>query len=319
MCGKYLAIQMKDNLEKLIKFNEIDIPDNKTKELLLNICGSSIDRLLKPIKEKLELKSRYKSKAKTGNGYLKAKIPFDDFKAPFPANPGKIEIDTVFHCDKDNSGSFARTVNITDIYSGWTEPTALLNDAHLWIKNALEETVTQRLPFPVYQLDSDNGNEIINKPIFEWCEKNKIKFTRSRPYRKNDNAHIENKNGSVIRKYAFYYRYDTTKEVKVLNNLYSNLRIYINYLLPTKKTIGHTNPKDGRPKPIYDSPKSPYLRLLDAPGLNDFYKNKLRQEYKQINPAEISRNILKYQNQLIKIKQRKNLKNQDDYLNPSLI
>jgi len=98
---------------------------------------------------------------------------------------------------------------MTDIYSGWTESTALLNDAHLWIKNALEETATQRLPFPIYQLDSDNGSEIINKPIFEWCEKNKIKFTRSRPYRKNDNAHIENKNGSVIRKYAFYYRYDT--------------------------------------------------------------------------------------------------------------
>jgi hypothetical protein len=135
------------------------------------------------------------------------------------------------------------------------------------------------------------------------------------PYKKNDNAHIENKNGSVIRRFAGYYRYDTTIEVNILNNLYANVRLFVNYFLPTKKIIGHTKDKSKRTKPIYDNPKTPYQRLLDAPGLSDFYKERLKKEYESIDLAQVTDNIKNYQQNLTRAKQRKNLKNQTIALN----
>jgi hypothetical protein len=313
MCGKYLHIQMKEFLDNFIKNDELKQfnIDKMVKEKLIQISGSSIDRCLKPIKKKFYLK--YKYKHNKPNNTLKKSIPLDDFNATFPNTPGKFETDTVFHCDRDNSGHFARTLNLTDIFSGWTEMICLLNDATTWIKDGLKNILENKIPFPVNQIDIDNGPEFINYTVINWLYENNYKVTRSRSYRKNDNAHIEQKNGAVIRKYAFHYRYDTIREVNAINELYKYLRFQVNYFMPTKKVIDHIDIPGKRPKPIYDEKiLTPYQRLLSCDKLDPDYKNKLTDEYNHLNLAEINKNILKCQNKLIALVQQRNLRQNQD-------
>lgn len=137
-----------------------------------------------------------------------------------PPVRGAVEADTVAHCGPTFAGEFARTLTMTDLASGWTENTSIRNNASTRIVQAVTD-LESRFPFPVRVFDSDNGSEFINHDVADWLQERDIAQTRSRPYKKNDQATVESKNNHVVRKHAFHWRYDTTEELTLLNELWA--------------------------------------------------------------------------------------------------
>ncbi len=161
--------------------------------------------------------------------------------------PGFVEIDLVSHDGGNPRGDYLHTLDVTDVSTGWTETQAVKNKAQVWVFEALKDII-KRVPFPILGIDSDNGSEFINNHLLRFCEEKKITFTRTRPYRKNDNCYVEHlpallrreqagKNYSVVRKTVGYYRYDTEVELNLINKLYLILRLYTNFFQPSMKLI----------------------------------------------------------------------------------
>jgi hypothetical protein len=151
------------------------------------------------------------------------------------------------------------------------------------------------LPFPL--LDCDNGSEFINYQLWRYCTEHGITFTRTRPYRKNDNCYVEQKNYSVVRRAVGYQRFDTSAEGLLLNRLYDTLRLYTNFFQPTMKLISKER-LGSRVKKLYDSPRTPCQRVLDSPHVAESDKDRLRRQYQRLNPAALKREIRKLQKQL---------------------
>jgi hypothetical protein len=148
-------------------------------------------------------------------------------------------------------------------------------------------------------LDFDNGTEFLNKAVIKWAADQEIFFTRSRPYKKNDQATIESKNNHLVRKYGFYYRYDTDEERAVLNRLWKLVDDRLNYLSPTIKPIVYGSGRDGRRRRLYDQPMTPLDRLLAAEVLSPAQEAELLAYRDSLNPAAIARQIADLQNRLL--------------------
>jgi hypothetical protein len=279
-CGKLLAPLIRLMIDFLVAEAEFDI----TSEIgakLLTISPATIDRRLKPERKKLELKG--KSLTKPGT-LLKNQIQVRTFFAWDERKPGFFELDTVSHCGVSSSGEFCSTLTLTDVSSGWVETRALRNRAHRWVKENTAE-VRETLPFPMLGIDSDNGGEFINLQVLQWCIENHIQFTRSRPYRKNDNCFVEQKNGDIVRKTVGYFRYDTDEETTALAEVYRYMCPLVNFWYPSIKITGKERLESGRLKKTYDLPKTPYQRLLESPDVSDMVKDELRRRAALINPV----------------------------------
>ena len=159
------------------------------------------------------------------------------------------------------------------------------------------------IPFEVTGLDFDNGSEFLNKAVIKWAADLEIFFTRSRPYKKNDQATIESKNNHLVRKYGFYYRYDTSEERAVLNRLWRLGNDRLNYLTPTKKPDGFGSDRNGRRKRLYDKPATPLDRLLTSRVLARSQEAELIAHRDSLNPAAIGREIADLQAVLLKLAQ----------------
>lgn len=190
-------------------------------------------------------------------------------------------------------------MDVTDVATGWTETQAVKNKAQIWVFEALQQ-IRERLPFPLLGIDSDNGGEFINRPLFEYCRKEGITFTRTRSYRKNDNCFVEQKNYSVVRRAVGYCRHDTPEEQAVLNELYPQLRLFTNFFQPSMKLIEKTR-KGSKVFKKYDRPLTPYKRILICPDVSDSDKAKLKMLYRKLNPAALKRGITKFQQRLLHI------------------
>ena len=154
------------------------------------------------------------------------------------------------------------------------------------------------LPFDLLGIDSDNGSEFINDHLFRFCKEQKITFTRSRKYRKNDNCYVEQKNYSVVRRAVGYQRYDTEEELAILNELYGHLRFYTNYFQPVMKLVEKTR-IGSRVVKRHDKAQTPYQRVLQSPLIPEENKSRMQKLYAKLNPAELKRKITKLQNRLI--------------------
>lgn len=207
ICGKRLAPFIQNALPILERFEEIII-DNDTREKLLSISPATIDRLLQSERTKFHLKGRSRTKPGT---LLKHQIPIRTFSQWDEQQPGFVEIDLVSHDGGTSRGEFIQTLDLTDICTKWTETRAVRNKAQRWVFEALEDIIAH-LPFELRGIDSDNGAEFINAHLLRYCDARKITFTRSKPYRKNDNCFVEQKNYSVVRKTAGYFKYDTAEK-----------------------------------------------------------------------------------------------------------
>ncbi len=299
LCGKRLAPALKEVVPVLEKYGEIKLTALARRKLL-SISPAAIDRLLASERKKLILKGRSGTKPGT---LLKHQIPIRTFSDWNENRPGFLEVDLVGHEGGNARGDFAQTLDTTDVCTGWTETQAVQNKAQLWVFQAFQE-IASRLPFPVLGMDSDNGSEFINQHMLRYCQQNKITFTRSRSCRKNDNCFVEQKNYSVVRRTVGYFRYDTPKELSLLNQLYRFLRLYTNFFQPTMKLLKKTR-IGSKVKKWYDTPQTPYARVLHSQKVSNLVKQKLETEYKTLNPAELKRQITRLQSQLFETSRRK--------------
>ncbi len=287
---------MEEAIDILTKHKEIDLIP-KVRKKLLNISASTIDRLLKPEKDRYRLgKGRKGTKPGT---LLKNAIPIRTFSDWNEKKPGFIEADLVGHDGGISSGDFAQSLNFVDILTGWDESCACINKAQVHIFEAIG-TLSNRFPFKITGIDSDNGSEFINAHMLRYCIQNKITFTRSRAYKKNDNCFVEQKNYSVVRRAVGYLRYDTQEEVDILNELYIYLGCYTNYFMPTQKLVSKTR-KGSKVSKKYDIAKTPYRRVIECSDIDDKIKESLKQKYDKLNPADLKRKISKLQEELLKL------------------
>ena len=204
--GKYLAATMELWLPNLEAFGELDARrlTPAVRVQLMQVSAATIERLLKPTKDAARPKGLSATRA---GPLLRNSITVRKAGDKHEQAPGFIEADLVVHCGPTLAGEFARTLAATFVFTGWTENVAVRNGAHKWALAAMDE-VLARLPFPMVGLDTDyadNGGEFINYAMIEWAGEKDIYFTRARPYKSNDNAHVEQQNGDVVRRHAFHY------------------------------------------------------------------------------------------------------------------
>lgn len=204
--------------------------------------------------------------------------------------PGFGEIDTVVHCGYTLSGDMAYTVNFTDIATMWTESAGQLNKGQKRTCESIAK-IKRRLPFPLRGLDPDSGSEFVNWHLKAWCDEKGVELTRSRPNHKNDNAHIEQKNYTGVRKFLGYGRIDKEEAIALMNELYAGpLRLYLNFFQPSMKCAEKVR-IGSRYVRKYDAPKTPYQRVLEHPAIDEAVKEQLRRQYAILNPLLLRREI----------------------------
>jgi hypothetical protein len=300
-CGQRLKPLMERETDRLRAFGELSI-SNEVADKLKRITAATIDRKLKHQKEVLHLLWS-KGGPKPGS-MLKQKIAvrLTDWDT---AKVGYIEADLVFHCGASTLGSHVCTVSATEISSGWWEGEPILGKSQDQCFWALKE-IRKRCPFVWKGLDADNGQEFINEMLYKYCAREKLEFTRSRPCHKNDNAYIEEKNWTHVRKVLGYLRYDTEEEIAIIRDLCRNeLRLYKNFFQPVMKLVSKER-IGGRIKRKYGTPMTPYQNLMQSKQLDKQAEEQLRRAYHPLNPAALKRDIDAKINKLIQTHQAKN-------------
>ena len=258
------------------------------KKLILAISPATIDRLLKPIRPKINKRGLCTTKPGT---LIKKRIPIQTNQWD-ESRPGFVESDTVAHCGSSTAGQYALTIDLVDIATGWTEQRAIWGKGQLGVRDNLAH-IESTLPFPLLGFDSDNGSEFLNYHILRFYQNRKkpVKFTRSRPYYKNDNAHVEQKNWSIIRQELGYDRFDNPDIVPLLNELYCNeWRLYNNFFRPSVKLISK---KRAAAKIIkkHDAPKTPHQRILESSYIAKSTKDALNAIFSLLNPFVLRKAI----------------------------
>lgn len=265
------------------------------------MSAATVDRYLKPARDAMRIKGISTTKP---SPLLRNSIAIRTCADEAPKVPGVIEADTVAHCGPTLIGEFARTLTMTDVVIGWTENASIRNNASKWITAGIEE-LQRRFPFPMVIFDSDSGSEFINHEVANWLQARDIEQTRSRPYQKNDQAHVESKNNHVVRKHAFYWRYDTPEELELLNELWPVVSLRCNFFTPTKKPVGYTTTTNGRRKRVYDKPATPWQRLQESGVLDAQQLSNVATRIEGINPADLTRQITTIQMQLLDLAKAK--------------
>jgi len=249
---------------------------------LLQISPRQMDRRLKA--QKTQRRRRLYGRTKPGY-LLKHHIPVKTDRWDV-AHPGFTEVDLVSHSGNSASGEFAHTLNVTDIHTTWTESRAVLGRGEEAVQRALKE-IARTLPFALLGVDSDNGSEFINHHLKRWCDQQQIQLTRGRPYKKDDNAHIEQKNWTHVRKLLGWDRYDTHEAVAAMNALYSNeLRLWLNLFLPSVKLLKKVR-VGAKVRRVYDGPRTPFERVQACPQAHPEQVARLEQLRKRLDPFQL--------------------------------
>lgn len=296
-CGKYLVVMLDLWLPLLAEAGDLARPFATERALaeLKAMSAATADRYLKPARDRMRIKGISTTKP---SPLLRNSISIRTCADEAPGTPGVIEADTVAHCGPTLIGEFARTLTMTDVVTGWTENCSIRNNAAKWIVEGIED-LQERFPFPMATFDSDCGSEFINHDVAAWLQARDIAQTRSRPYHKNDQAHAESKNNHVVRKHAFYWRYDTERELELLNRLWRLVSLRLNFFTPTKKAVGYTTTANGRKKRIYDKPATPWQRLRASGVLDAKQLSNILERIDEVNPADLTRQINAIQMQLL--------------------
>jgi len=247
---------------------------------LLKISAPTIDRLLKPTR----VKYRHRGRATTKPGtLLRKQIPIKTGQWD-EKRPGFLEADTVAHCGESLLGDFAYTIDFVDIATGWTEQRAVWQKGEVGVVEQIKN-MESNLPFPLLGFDSDNGSEFLNYHLVRhFAQRDKpVQFTRSRPYHKDDNAHAEQKNWTHVRQWLGYHRLDKPRVVTMMNDLYTKeWRLYHNFFLPSVKLL-EKKLVAGKAIKCYDTPKTPYQRLLESPYVVASVKHALKEQFETLN------------------------------------
>ena len=285
-CGQRLAPLLKTEVSRLRQLEEIFI-SNEVAEKLERISPATIDRKLKHQRQVLHLERKRARPKPSSLLYKRIPIRLTNWDT---SKVGFLEIDLVNHCGSSTLGLYICSLNTVEISSGWWEAQAIMGKGQDPTFKALKK-IRKRTPFPWKEVDSDNDSAFINAHLVNYCEKENLEFTRSRPNKKNDNAYIEQKNWTHVRKTVGYLRYDADKELTLMNSLYENeLRLYKNFFSPVMKLIKKERIA-GKVKRKYDIPKTPYQRLMESGQISHEVKKELEIIYRSLNPAELKRKI----------------------------
>ena len=306
VCGKRLVAFIRIALPSMEEDGDLMLTD-EVRGLLLKMSPATIDRHLA---EKRRRRPKSISLTKAGS-VLRQHIATRTFAEWTDMEPGFLEIDTVGHCGGNPSGVFCHTLTLADVSTGWTELFALNGKTEEQVIDALQKSLG-RLPFPLKGIDSDNGTEFMNHALIQWAEDRRITFTKSRPYKKNDQCYVEQKNGSVVRKLTGHERYTGLKAARILDQLYELARLYVNYFQPSMKLISRYR-EGGKVKKKYDAPKTPFERLCSY-GLTRKQEREHLSVLKSLNPATLLSQIRTLQRALLK--QVPKLKDPDALFSP---
>jgi len=285
IAAKRLVPCMEDFVEALERHGELRL-EPETRALLLSMSISTADRLLRP--HRTAPRGRGLATTKPGS-LLKKSIPVRTFADWDDARPGFVEVDLVAHCGQSADGQYLNSLVMTDIATCWTECLGVLNKSQRQVSKAIV-VARQRFPFPLLGIDSDNGSEFINANLLRYCDEEGIIFTRSREYRKNDQAHVEQKNWSVVRQFVGYDRYIGTAALRRLEALYQALRLYVNFFQPVQKLVAKER-VGAKVRKRYDIARTPYQRVLECEQVSAESKRRLREQYLRLNPAALLHQI----------------------------
>jgi hypothetical protein len=267
------------------------------KQKLLKISAATIDRIMAPSRAKFSKKGLATTKP---GSVLKKQIPIKTDQWD-EQQPGFLEADTVAHCGSSVAGMFVYTVNCVDIATQWTEQRAIWGKGETGVLNAISD-IESHLPFPVRGFDSDNGSEFLNWHLVRHFQQRNqpAQFTRSRPYNKNDNAHIENKNWTHIRQYLGYQRFDNPELVDMLNDLYCNeWNLYFNFFNNSFKLIEKIRIKSKIIKK-FDVPKTPFQRIMESEFITAETKQQLQRIKDSLDPFELQQQMVRKIKAIIK-------------------
>ncbi len=253
---------------------------------LYRVSPSTIDRLLR--RWRGSGRRHGMSTTKPGT-LLKNSIPVRTFSEWNENKPGFLEADLVAHCGDSAEGFYLTTLSTVDVAMGWCEPVAVWGKGQERVGGAVHQ-VRERLPMPMLGLDSDNGSEFINQGLKDYCQRWGITFTRSRSYKKNDSCHMEQKNWVVVRRVIGYDRFSSKAAYEALGDVYTLLRLYINFFQPVLKLVGKTR-NGAKVHKVYDTAQTPYQRLLKSGVLTEDKKHELANIYGALNPVTILKQI----------------------------
>lgn len=301
-CGQRLEPLLKSETDKLRNLGELDCSD-VVAEKLKAMSSATIDRKLKHTKQIELAKKKYGKK----HPLLYQSIPVKVFAEQDRRVLGNMQIDLVEHCGASAGGQFVNTLTATDISSGWTEQSAVMGKSQENTKDGINYART-RCPFSWKEIHSDGGTEFINDHLYRYTVGTELGFSRSRPYKKNDNCLAEQKNNTHVRRLVGYLRYDTAEEQDILNDLYGNeFHLYKNFFSPVIKLVLKER-AGGKIHRKYDAPKTPFLRLMESNEISQTKKQELQTIYLSLNPAELKRQIDRKLNMLYRFyEQKKNL------------
>ena len=281
ICSKRLHPFLAEMVKVLERCGELQLAPG-TKTLLLHMSRSTIDRCLGPARFEQPLHGLNTTRP---GSLLKKAIPVRTFTPWDEDQPGFLEIDLVAHCGETTEGQYLNTLTCVDLSTGWIECQAVRQHTQEAVFEAIQ-TMRTCLPFGLLGLDSDNGGEFINDLLYHYCLSERITFTRSRPYRKNDQAHVEQKNWSVVRRLIGYDRFETEAECLLLQSIYADLRLYTNFFQPVLKLVSKEQ-VDKKLLKRYDTAATPFQRILAAKEIPFEVKAHLTNLYVQLNPVQL--------------------------------
>lgn len=299
-CGTRLQPLLRDEIPRLRALHELECSDEVAMKLA-KMGIATIDRKLKHQKEVLRFQARYPAKRMSFNQQVpvKTSAEFDRQKI------GQLQMDFVESCGTSASGDYVNNLSLTDVATGWWEGEAVMGKGQRFALEAADR-IRSRLPFKIVELHPDNGSNLLNHHFLDYANEHHIEFTRSRPYQKNDNCFVEQKNSTHVRQVIGYLRYDTKKEQEIINDLYRHeLGWYKNFFQPTIKLVAKIRVK-GKIHRKYGPAKTPYQRVMEADAVSPITKVRLKQLRDKLNPAELKRRIDKKIDLLTKCYAKKN-------------
>jgi hypothetical protein len=281
-CAERLHPVLLSTSEILAKHNEVFLTE-EILEQLSQISRATLARRLNKWCSPKRALPRFKPNSK-----IKTQVPIDIY-AWDEDKPGALEIDLVEHNGGSSLGHFAYTLNTVDIVSGYSRRRAVLGRGQRGVFEAIKLILSQ-WPFTPWALHSDSGSEFLSGHLVRFCKEYCLEFSRSRPYQKNDNAHVEQKNRQFVREIVGYERYDTTEDVTWLNEVYGLLDVYVNLFLPMRKVVFKER-QGAKVRKRYDIARTPFQRLLEKDVLNDGIKSDLLEQHQSLNPLALHREL----------------------------
>lgn len=285
ICSKRLAPFLPELVDVLERHGELSL-EPEVREPLLRVSASTIDRLLRPYRRR-GLRRPYSYRPSPSS--LKGLVPLRTFSEWGKVQPGSLQADLVLHCGESTQGFYLTTLMAVDVATGWQECEAIWGKGKQKVGGGVHR-IRGRLPFSLRELHTDNGGEFINDTLYPYCQQHGIRLTRGRPYKKNDQAYVEQRNWSVVRRLVGYHRYSTKAAYELMRRLYPLVRQYANFFQPIAKVVSRER-LGAKVTKRYDVARTPYQRLLERGILGETQRYALEREYQRLNPVKLRSQI----------------------------